>query len=1249
MKGTHSPIFLGDRKKLWHRGVFVIVLAVIVGGIALTPQPADANFHFVWEMAKCFASLGDCIVDSILNAGSRIVSAILSITIWFINSIVYIGVLLSVWFLKFATSFALSVSYTPLGENVNQGVVVGWILMRNLANMWLVLVLIAIGVGTMLNLSFRGGRFGPRLLVPFFASALLINFSPLITGAIIDIGNILTKFFFDAALYGGDSFLQQNPLNIEALETTDNLKEVLIIVAKGIIQLFVNIIAIFVLLITAFMVLMRVLALWLLVIFSPMAFALAILPQTRHYFNSWMHSFLQWTMITIPIGFFLWLSSQFLVNGQKMCGALNKTDKLPELLGSGEVIEIAQSAMSGELMCNLMMYIFGLIILFLGMTVSLKSSAVGSSVIISRAQKAQKWARRESGKYARREVKEKVTGPAARGVARGLQAAPGARRRWLGIPQRWAARGLGAYEGGVKKERGTRYRKEMDNLSYDQKRHEALYGDPTRRAAAQASMNRDDPKRFAEDIAGSEKLQENFNALKVFAGTDKEIKKFVEEVYKTNPQLATDKEKAAREYANPRMMTAQAWADQNIVQELIKQDKINRGVLETIAKDEEKMVSLFESIVGIQKKLQPDISGKEALTQFFRELRGGATKKAFAPENVHLAAFLQAMSGNKGQRPSDIADTIVNNVEGASDEARDAMRTRIETRLTDLRRRRKDGDDISSEYDTLANELAADFIDNIEGVEEDMRDNIQESIRERMEDIKTHIEEEDTGDGKDGGGREPTPAEPKKGGPGDGGGAGGVAKKTPAEQVEQGVYLRELMIPKKQPPEAEAETKAPERSKRLEKEYSKMEQGQKISGFDDMLTRQYLKERGVSEVEVKNMTPEEALREAYGGPAPKEKRDKWLERTYGKMEEGRGISSLDNTLVRQYLKDERAVSETYIKTLTPEEALRRAYGPPPHTPRFSPPTTPSVSTPTPARRRAKEEVRRGYDLREGARTSSPPQTQKRPMPPRPTTPLPGYVAPETFQQRAEATEQRAQAEVRQFEEETQRQVKAIEEETAEEVKSVERSLAPGVPAPKPIPPTKRTAPSPIPPTKTPPLSSIERQYVPGPGERLISPSDVRLREPLRNAIHQNATRDEDLSTPTLTATKGWLQHKPSHLSKSIRAGDDIATELYKSGEGLRTSLHDNFNNGDDTVTLYRAKEVGEEKEKTALAPAHAYTTNPVEAGLFGDEKIIERRIPIEDIVASIGEKEKTQVLVVNRKKISPQANTKLSNPPSEEK
>ena len=264
----------------------------------------------------------------------------------------------------------ISLSYTnPAG---NEFIRVGWTLTRDLTNIIFVIALIAIGLGTALRIGdYQAKKALPTLII----IALLINFTPIICGLIVDASNIVMNFFLKGVV-GLDAFASMinaqwsgwisgwkgfwNPVGSNpAIEAA----------AGSLAIIFYEIAAIFLLLLYASIFVIRYIVIWTLVILSPFAFACYILPATRGVFSQWWKQFIQWSIIGIVMAFFLYLSNH-------MINIIMKP-------GSGVVSQMAGvSPTLGGLMNQVLPWGIVLVFLFLGLFLGLSTSAMGAGQIM---------------------------------------------------------------------------------------------------------------------------------------------------------------------------------------------------------------------------------------------------------------------------------------------------------------------------------------------------------------------------------------------------------------------------------------------------------------------------------------------------------------------------------------------------------------------------------------------------------------------------------------------------------------------------------------------------------------------------------------------------------------------------------------------------------------------------------------------------------------------------------------------------
>jgi len=350
-------------------------------------------------------SFGQTILGATIgNLTLAIVVAVLQIPLLLANtflsvSIAILGVVTSPGF--------ISLSYTnPAG---NEFLAVGWALTRDLANIGFVIVLVIIGLATALKIrEYQWQKTLPLLI----GIALLINFTPVILGLIVDASNIVMHFFLGDMIdftFVATIWHEQLTILLDSAAWSRDLS--FLPFAQTLFLIVFGFISGSIFFLFSFLFILRYIAIWMLVILSPIAFFCYILPATRGLFNTWWNQFIQWSIIGVAAAFFLWLSSHLLLlswEGKVMGGTFDMGEKA--------------TAPIAEMMNQLLPYSIGIGFLIAGFFVALTTSAMGATGIITATQKGAKtavaWTAKKTG----------------RGIEKGLKIPKGAER--LG---RWAA------------------------------------------------------------------------------------------------------------------------------------------------------------------------------------------------------------------------------------------------------------------------------------------------------------------------------------------------------------------------------------------------------------------------------------------------------------------------------------------------------------------------------------------------------------------------------------------------------------------------------------------------------------------------------------------------------------------------------------------------------------------------------------------------------------------------------------------
>ncbi|HPM39189.1 MAG TPA: hypothetical protein PLF97_02385, partial [Candidatus Pacearchaeota archaeon] len=226
-----------------------------------------------------------------------VINALCSIVGAIGNAIINLG--------RFMLSYVLSPEFIDATGTNNPVVQEGWKMIRSLANAALIIGLVIIAINIILGKEEEQAK---KTLVNFVIVALLINFTPLICGFIIDGANILAKGFIGDGI--SNSSIPINSAN------TKNITEAIIVCF---LFLIFAVISFVVYILYAMLFAARAIILWILIIFSPIALATKVFPKSNAirkffpsilYWDDWYEMFLQWAILIIPAGIFIKLSNK---------------------------------------------------------------------------------------------------------------------------------------------------------------------------------------------------------------------------------------------------------------------------------------------------------------------------------------------------------------------------------------------------------------------------------------------------------------------------------------------------------------------------------------------------------------------------------------------------------------------------------------------------------------------------------------------------------------------------------------------------------------------------------------------------------------------------------------------------------------------------------------------------------------------------------------------------------------------------
>jgi hypothetical protein len=196
-------------------------------------------------------------------------------------------------------------------------VTTGWVIVRDLCNMFFILVLLLIAFATILRVEgYDIKKMVPKLII----MAILINFSKTICGLIIDFAQIIMNAFLSpvagvsamslTAMFGLDGLMKFNP-NPPAADAWT-------ILGAYVMAFIYSAIAAVVMLVIFVVLIVRVVMIWIYVVLSPLPYLFSTFPQGKKYVDQWWSEFTKNVIVGPVLAFFLWLSLVSLGSGNNI-------------------------------------------------------------------------------------------------------------------------------------------------------------------------------------------------------------------------------------------------------------------------------------------------------------------------------------------------------------------------------------------------------------------------------------------------------------------------------------------------------------------------------------------------------------------------------------------------------------------------------------------------------------------------------------------------------------------------------------------------------------------------------------------------------------------------------------------------------------------------------------------------------------------------------------------------------------------
>lgn len=248
------------------------------------------------------ALLGPLIAQAQIPGATTIGNWLAQLTFWIIRMLANLLVVI------INIMVAVAQYNTFLGS---PAVVKGWVIVRDISNMFFIVVLLIIAFGTILRLeNYRYNRLLARLIV----MAILVNFSKFIAGFFIDFAQVIMLTFVNAwrDAAAGNITEALGLKDIISISGSGFLpgenEDVGAVLTAMLLGLFLVVIAVIVMAIIALVLILRILALWFLIVLSPLAFLLRTYPSTEKYASRWWQEFGKYVVTGPVVAFLMWLS-----------------------------------------------------------------------------------------------------------------------------------------------------------------------------------------------------------------------------------------------------------------------------------------------------------------------------------------------------------------------------------------------------------------------------------------------------------------------------------------------------------------------------------------------------------------------------------------------------------------------------------------------------------------------------------------------------------------------------------------------------------------------------------------------------------------------------------------------------------------------------------------------------------------------------------------------------------------------------
>lgn len=402
-----------------------LFLAIIVTGFIFTLQPAAAAPDLI-----SFTTIANGVIWAFTNI---------------LLALARLGMSVMVFFLQLFIQLAAYNNFIDAPP-----VVIGWLMVRDVANMFFVVALLVIAFGTILGLEQYEWK---KTLMKLILAAIFINFSKLILQLVIDVAHVFTTTFLNAivATAGGNlisMFHLDQVLNLTprsgpgSVVQGEDLR--LDLLAGGFMAVIFSIMALVIIGAYLAVMLIRMVVLWVLIILSPLAFIAQVLPNTKSYAEEYWKEFTHHVIVAPVMVFFLWLTFATLGSGDiASVVAPNLAPADAQALASQSDLPLSSTISLSEATTweNFASFLIALGFLYVGLDRVQKLGVKGGGIVSGAVGFGKKVAAIATGYAAGRYLYEGAAGLAKKGIKGALYNAPiiGGKRWEQRFQNQWLA------------------------------------------------------------------------------------------------------------------------------------------------------------------------------------------------------------------------------------------------------------------------------------------------------------------------------------------------------------------------------------------------------------------------------------------------------------------------------------------------------------------------------------------------------------------------------------------------------------------------------------------------------------------------------------------------------------------------------------------------------------------------------------------------------------------------------------------